>query len=282
MNFFQTIGKSIYSPAFYSKIPQKPFGSVLGYYLLLCLLLTFIQLVKPTWDYIKSEDKNGEKFAKQVADVYPSALEITLKNGNVLTNVKEPYFITPPTWDDNETSEDHPTNLIVINTKTPFSVSQFTSYDTAVWIMKDAVIAKSDDSAEMKTYSLAEVPDMTINKTMVQSLIDKFSPWLKFAPLAGLGFLLIALIAYYSWRLLYLLVLALIILLLTKLIRKPLPYAESYKVGLFAMTLGLIVDLLLKWKQVVGFPFQFTLITLAVILVNLLASKKSSWSRSRK
>ena len=82
----------------------------------------------------------------------------------------------------------------------------------------------------------------------------------------------------YDFRLFYLLLFAVIILLLAKVFKWTLTYGQSYKVGLHAMTLGLLVEVVLNftksWIHFSGFSFMFSLITIAVIIINLFPSKR--------
>lgn len=264
MNFLKTIRDSIYSPSFYATIPQKPFRSALGYFLLLSLFLTFIQAIIPIWNFATVGQEESTTFINQVADIYPSELEITIRNGAVSTNVEEPYFIALP----------NDGNLVVIDTKTPFSATQFRQYDSIAWIAKDSLFIRENNGAQIRTIDLSQVSNFTVDKPFVNSLIGQISPWLKFvAPLAVIGILL-GFYALHAGRLLYLPFLALLIFLLAKLMKKSLPYGASYKVGLYAVTLGFFVELVLGLVYFPGFPFMFTLISLAVVLLNFLPVRK--------
>jgi hypothetical protein len=271
MNFFRKIRNSIYSPAFYSNIPQKSLGSAIGYFLLLSLFLTIIQSISPIWKFSTTGQTEIKKFVDQAKNFYPSGLEVKVQKGKVSTNVQEPYYISLPK-DKNRTAEDNQ-NLVVIDTKTPFSVEQYNQYETFAWITENSVITKSENKIQIN--DLSKTSNITINKTFVMSLINKFSPWLKLiTPLVIIG-ILIGIYITYAGRLIYLFFLALIVWLLAKLFKKPLTYGGSYKIGLHAVTLGFIADLLFGWIHFPGFVFMFTLISLAVVLANMLSKPEN-------
>lgn len=275
MNFLLTIRNSIYSPSFYATIPQKSFGSALGYFLLLSLFLTIIQSISPVWGFLTVGQKEVETFVNQIEEAYPSELEVKIQNGKVSTNVQEPYFISLP-QDKNRTTEDTTANLVVIDTKTPFSITQFNQYKAIAWVTKDSVFLKSDNNGQIRTIDLSKVSDMSIDKAFVVSLFEKFSPWLKLiTPLAILGILL-GVYLLHTGRLVYLLFLAIVIWVLAKLLKRPLTYSGSYKVGLYAITLGFLIELLSDFVHFSGFPFMFTLITLIVVSVNFLPTRSKS------
>lgn len=274
MNFLKTIINSIYSPPFYLSIPQKSFGSALGYFLLLALLLTIVRSIFPIWSFLTVGQNEVKIFIDQMVNAYPHELEVRVRNGKVTTNVQEPYSIPLPE-DKNRTAEDD-SNLVVIDTNTPFSAAQFNQYKTIAWVAKDSIFVRGDSDAEIETIDLSQVSDFTVNKAFVNSIIAKISPWLSLiTPLAIVG---IPLGSYmiHTARLVYLLFLALLILLLTKIFKKPLSYSRSYQVGLYAMTLALLVELAFEWIGFSGFPFMFTIISLLVVIVNILPMKQVS------
>lgn len=268
MNFFKNILNSLYSPSFYASIPQKTFGQAISYFLLLILLLTVLKSASPIYNYLSSGQKQVSNFLNQAINFYPEELKIKIKNGKVSTNVQEPYFIPLTLNLDRKTSS---VNLAVIDTKTPFSTAQFNKYQTIAiaWITSDSVVTR-DDKGQIRIYDLAQVSDLTINKQLVDTLLTKITPWFKLiTPLVVTG-ILFGFFLLNALRLIYLLILAILVLLLTKIIKKPLSWRNSYKVGLYAMTLGFFVEIALGWFRLSGFPFMFTLITLLVVLVNFL------------
>ncbi len=274
MKFLKNILNSIYSPSFYAGIPQKSFGSALGYFLLLVFILIIAKMAILAPTLLFDIPKNIKTLADSVVNAYPAELEVKIQNGQVTTNVEEPYFIALPKGEGNQSNTI--TNFVVIDTKTPFSAAAFNNYQTIAWLSKDTLFTKSDRNGEIKTLDLTKFPNYTINKNSLVSLENSFSPWLKFVgPVALIGSLL-GLYLVYSGRLIYLLVLALIIWLIAKIFKRALTYGQSYKIGLYAMTLALLIDLgisFLPWK---GFSFMFTIITLGVIIANMFLVKPNS------
>jgi uncharacterized RDD family membrane protein YckC len=271
MNFFRKIKDSIYSPAFYFSVHKRPLSSAVGYMLLLSLLLTIFASISPIYRFSTDGQAQINKFVNQVKNFYPQDLEIKIKDGKVSTNVKEPYVVPVP-WkyhDKNvkQTINDFP-NLIVIDTKTPFSVDQFNQYNAYIWIARDSVFIKNNGKIEAN--GLSKTPDTTINKTLVASIINKFLPYLIFINPLAIIMILIGIFLAHALRLIYLFILALLIWPLANILKKPLSYGESYRVGVYAITLGMLVELILGWSGSSGFPFMFTLVSLFVVLINFL------------
>lgn len=266
MRFFQTIKNSIYSPEFYSQISQKSFGKSVGYFLLLVLMLTAIKSLTLIGPLIFELPGQLQTMIKEGVNCYPEDLEIKISSGQVTTNVKNPYFI-----DSCEMAQDNNQPLLVIDTSTSFSKTQLDQYEATVWLTKDSIVYKKSD-LETRSYSLTEIKDFKLNKDSLNSLSDMISPWLKFLGPALMFLAFIGIYLSYDFKLIYLLALAAVIWLLAKLFKKTLPYGQSYKLGLYAITLGLIVELLVSLTSRLtgfsGFPFMFTVITLGIVFIN--------------
>lgn len=272
MNFFKTIVNSFYSPKFYPSILKKSFKASLGYFLLLAVFLTIIRLTTLITPLFISAPKIIQEFAGNITACYPKDLEVNIRNGQASVSASEPYFIK-------SCQEDNSQNLVVIDTKTPFSQTQFDNYKVLAWVTKDSVIFRKND-VETRTYSLAKMNDFTLNKTVLDSFINTLTPYLKFVGPVLLFLSLIGVYLSYTLRLIYLLLLSSLIWLLSRLFKHNLDYFQAYKIGLHAITLGLIVELLLAlakpWTGIYGFPFMVSILTLGVVIVNLFLPKKTS------
>ena len=276
ISFFRKIWWSIYSPEFYSQVLTKGRGKAFGYFFILISILTLISAVPPIYGLATGFQPEIKKILSQASSKYPTELEVKIKNGTVTTNVSEPYFIQSPS--NNKQKENY--NLAVIDTTTPFSVTQFDNYKSYVWISKDAIYTKSQGN-ELKVYSLSKVEDLTVNKKMIDSLYSKITPWLVVVVPILSVFLIIGLFIGYTFRLVYLFFLALCIFLLAKVLKRQLSYGDSYTIGIYAMTLSLLIGIVQFYIRELHIPFLFTIVALVVVAINLrtiptkkLASKK--------
>lgn len=276
MNFFNTLQNSIYSPVFYQTVPKKSFWQSIKYFLLLTLLLTVISLVSLFQNLFLETPTLIQNLAKDTLSCYPKDLEIKISNGEASTNVEEPYFIENCEPSLREVIRTN--TFAVIDTKNPFSQAKFDEYNTQVWLTKDAVIIR-DENYRTRFYSLQEA-DFTLNKDTLNSLYNQISPYLKFIGPALLILAFLGIFIFSLFRLLQLLLTASLIWLLGKIFKHELNFSSSYKIGLFAATLGLIVDLVVhsasKYTGFYGFPFMFTVITLGVVVVNVFLPAKKS------
>lgn len=272
---FPTFKNSLYAPSFYQQIPSRSFKGSLGYFLLLILFLTIISTITLLPTMLTEVPATLKQFLNDAVNCYPDELQVTISRGKVTTNVAEPYFV--PFCLGEQTSADY-NNLLVIDTQTPFSSSQFNQYQTIAWLTKDALVYK-ERSYKVQIFDLSQIPEFKLDKATISSLAQKISPWLKFVGPALLLVMILGLYIMYIFRLVYALFLALVIFLAAKLFKKALTYKDSYKMSLYAMTLPLLVELVIRstsqWTNFSGFPFMFTLITLGVVFINYLKQKSS-------
>lgn len=247
---------------------------------MLIALLSVVSAIIPIYTIVTTFQPEMKNILNKASTMYPKELEVKVKNGIVTTNVEEPYFIKAPS--DENTSTDG-ANLIVIDTHTPFSVSQFDNYKSFAWVSKDAVYARSQRN-ELKVYSLSKIDDLMINKNKVDELFAKVSPWLVVVTPILSVFIIVGLFIGYVFRLVYLFFLALCIFLMTKIMKRPISYGQSYTVGLYGMTLSFLVGILQFFIKELQIPFLFTIIALVVVAINLrsVPSKNPAKSKSGK
>ncbi len=269
MKFFQRVQDSIYSPAFYAQAPTKSLRRALGYFFLLTFIATALQtiLMVPA---IVGFSQRVPGYVKSVTGQYPEELQVQIQNGQVTTNVKEPYFV--PLKDiDSPGATISGKNLLVIDTKTPFSAAQFHQYNSAAWLTKDTLFYESNRG--FKSTDLSKMDGLEINNGLIQGFVELLTPYYQYVTPVGILFVFSGISSAYTFRLFYMLFLALIIWLLAKIFNWNFSYKGAYTVGLYAMTLGILVDILWSltnnWITFNGFPFMFTILTLGVVILNL-------------
>ncbi len=269
--FLNSLQNSAYSPQFYSSIPKKSFRQSFGYFLLLILVLSVIKLTTLISPLLVEAPLAIQSFISDTINCFPKELEVKIQNGLVTTNVEEPYFIKFCS------AKEINQNLVLIDTKTPFSASKFNESSAAAWVTKDSIFYKKSN-VETRSYSFIQIKDFKLNRDSLNSFNNMISPWLKFVGPILLFLAFVGIYLAYDFRLIYLLFLAALIWLLSKLFKKTFNFGQSYKIGLHAISLGLIVELVgnltTRWIHFDGFPFMVTFISLGVVLVNLFITKK--------
>ena len=210
MNFLQDIKSSIYSPVFYQSVPKKTLWQSIKYFLLLSLFLTVTVVVSLFQNLFIETPILMQNLAKDTLNCFPNELEIKISKGVVSTNVEEPYLISSYScniFTDVANMAGTSFNFAVIDTKTPFSQAKFEEYNASIWLTKDSLVVK-DRNYSTRLYSLTQVDNLTLTKNSIESVYNKFSPYLKFVGpiLLILAFLVILLV--YLFKLLQLLLTA--------------------------------------------------------------------------
>jgi hypothetical protein len=264
--FVATIVGSIYSPPFYLSIPRRSSGAAATYFLVLALFLAVARVTTALPAILTLHDQ-APRWLDAAVDYYPDGLEIRISGGQVSTNMPEPYRVPLPA------NARPPTNLLVIDTKTPFSIDQFTRYDTLIWLTHDALHARDENG--IRTQDLSQVGDVTIDKGIARAFGEVVRPWLGLIAPALLPFALIGMYLLNLSRLLYLLLFAFVIWLVLRIFNRPAGYGLAYKTGLYAMTLPLIVETIVALAGVrVAIPFMFSFEIVAVLALNYLAARE--------
>lgn len=237
--FFYSLKRTFTSPPYYADILKAPFSFSLKFfyffffvYALLFTLLVTIRVFLPLNDLISA-------LPEKLVEVYPAELEVRIRNGEVSTNVPEPYRI--PLEDVKNTLEQSSRRVLGTGTEamdyflvidTQGKIDDFFQYQTYVLLTKNHLSYLNEDG-HLETISLTNIDNLTINRKTVESVVGRVVPFLRFIVpgLAVITFFFV-LISYPSTKLLYLLFFALVLLVIGKVIKFPLSYSKSYQLGL--------------------------------------------------
>ncbi|MDI6734083.1 MAG: DUF1189 family protein [Patescibacteria group bacterium] len=275
MTILNNIKQSIFSPKFYQGLTQKPFSFSIKYFYSLVLILAFILTIIISINLVPGLSLLFNNLSTAAVKSFPDNLIITIKAGKASTNVLEPFFVKMPNDFKAENQKNKevssPENFLVIDTKTSFSIDRFKEYKTLFWLTGDSIVGYDDGG--IRIMSLEQIPDVVVDKPIFVSFVDKIKPIMKIIPpLAVLG-IFAFLIAGFSFKLVHLLILALIILLIAKIKGVVSSYKNSYRIGIHAMTLGLVYYALTLILPI-SVLFLFSFLVLIVVWLNLLPQKK--------
>lgn len=276
MGFLKTLQSSIYNPEFYAGIQKQSLTSGLKYFFFLILILAGINTLVLSYELgikIPGEVRN---FINQGVNSLPADLEVDIDEGQVTTNATEPFFVPFPQFD-GDIDRGNLNNILVIDTKTPFSSSQFNQYKTLFWLTRDSLFYQNRDF-DQRSIDLSRVENIKINRAFIESLVEKINPWLNFVGPLLILMVFVGLFSGLSFKLVYFLFLAVLIYFLSAIFKWGLNYSASYKSAIYASTLSLFVDLILFntgiYTGFYGFPFLFTLTSLCIATINLQNSDK--------
>lgn len=244
---------SLFNPSFYRELINESFGKAFGYLYLLLVILGVIQSTYfgskliPLYPVL---ERKVQLFKKLAMKFYPTELELSLKNGELSTNVKEPFYLYFPKELFGEKTD---TPIAVIDTAA--KLDDYESYKIPVLITKKGLIApgKDNDSRVYLFSSIlkeSKVKEFSFDKKMFQTLVDQAVPVVNKVPqyvrLAVISFLVVwpflGSLLYLGWKLLTLLISTVVLVLISRVLKKEIAFAQLYILSMFGITLPLMIS----------------------------------------
>ncbi len=273
MNFLQTIKSSIYNPSFYSDVisgvEHKPFR----YYFKLSLLLAVVFAVVLPFKAVPEIKKFIDESKVSIEQGYPKDLEVKIEKGVATTNAVEPYFVKfPETTAQVKTEMPDVENILVIDTKNPFSLEKFQSYKTVALLTADSVVSIEKDGKVTMT-PLKTLPNFTVNHENIVKWLEKTDQVKKALNFVVPFMVFLGLFIAYVFKLIYLFWGALLVYLVAKIKKINLSYRKSYHVALYAVTLPTLLSVLSFFTGLKMFTFLPSIILVIAVWVNLKEEK---------
>lgn len=238
------------SPTFYRDVARNWKG-ICGLYLLLLVVLTWIPLLVQFHSGLSEilASKELESFLQQVP-------EVTIKNGQVSTNVQEPHTI----WITDDLGRRKP--LAVIDT-----TGKITSLDQteAVVLLTGTDFMTRKNPNQVEIHSLSQVDEFRVDRSRIESWVDWVDRWALW--LAGGG----GIIGEYLLRLLQMVIYALIGLAFAAMLSVRLSYGALCRLSVVAVTPVLLVGAVFNilgvsgcWWTVGGIALALTFLFVGV------------------
>lgn len=250
-NMLQAIFLSFYSKRLYQDVAVNWGGNVF-LYLLLILALSW---VVPTY-LIQVGIKAGHAdFSKNIVPQIP-VMEI--KEGQISTPLSQPYIIVDP---------ESKKRVAVIDTQGKYKTPG--EAQATFLITKTEIISKPNDN-ETKIYEIPKTFTATVNPMD----IDKFAGG--FIQYSWIILFVCALLFSYIYRLIQTLIYALFGMLLSKLNRMTLTYAQIYKLAIVSLTPAIILSTIFT---LISFNFTYELmfyflLTMGYLYFGILSNKQ--------
>lgn len=295
--FFRAFFKSFTSPKYYTEIIRAKFSFSLKFFFFYFFLYSLIATAYLLPKVYLPADKAVKKLPDRVLEIYPAELTIKIKDGQVSSNVQEPYSIPFPTnlfppdsllsdiyFDVGDTSRPlkNLSGLSLLTIDTKAKITDIQKYNTLALLTQDS-ISIAGDQGDIRTYPLREVKDLTINKLLVFSIVQAIAPYLKFVIpiLAFLIFLALA-IFFPLGIMLYLLFISLVSLLIGKIMQLSLSYGKYYQISLHTSVIWITLEgILFLFNLKIPTPFFWMLILLIITTVALWGVKKGEFVNTR-
>jgi uncharacterized protein YbcV (DUF1398 family) len=265
-SFFKKVTSSVYGPKYYQELLDQPLSYSIKYFLTFAFIFGVLLVVGFSLSSFPRINKTLNEAVRKAVNNYPQELVVTVKSGNVSTNVPEPFHVkTTILVDENDVDLNDHENLVTIDTKSEASADSLMKYNTSLLITKNYIVYQKSNG-QIVTQSLEKVSNVVIDKAFLIQFVDKYSPYLKLLlPLMVIG-LFIFIIFFVAFQFCYLFLAALLIWLIAHIKKVEMAYGKSYQLGLHLMTLPLLI---ISPFSFVNFPFAFTLLLIILAFINI-------------
>jgi hypothetical protein len=281
--FFNSLKNSLINPQYYREVEKESFWSSFKYLWFLLFILIFIKMITLGSVYLISRPliKPGvNKIMTSAQNFYPKKLELKIQNGQLSTNMKEPYVIDV---EKNKWQTDR--HLLIIDTKG--LVDDYPNYNTYVLATKNAVVypAKSPENKVKETsvfYFRDIKQNFTLNEKVYNNLLNKIRPYTYKVP-SFLDVLVVSVIPFFLFfgsffwttgTLMCLLFMTLFVWIINKLFKKGYSYRSLYRMGMHAVTWPILLGQILGYAKSPFPRFYFWIFTIFMIIVLFSEQKK--------
>jgi len=176
--FFYSLKRSLFEPEYYDDVVKARFWFSFKYLWFLLFILVIIKSFVFAGQYFKSRPRiqpGVNKFITYAENFYPKGLELKIRNGQLSTNVREPYL-----FDIEKSNLQYDKHLLIIDTKG--SIENYPSYNSYVLATKNAVVypSKSENNriGETSVFYFKDIKqDVTLNKKIYNNFLSIIRPY---------------------------------------------------------------------------------------------------------
>lgn len=300
-SFFNRFKLCLTSPDFYKKLENPSSGSYAVFLYWIFVAYTFVGAIIFAIMLVismPSPQMFAEHLNQDLDALYPQDLVVTIEKGKMRTNQKEPYSIEIPERWTKEIFEGKPVpHLVTFDAKA--DAGTYTEHKTVVFFTENAVVyprktntmykadGTHEESVELGIMPLADVKDTEFNRESYDAIRVMVRPWIKAIPSLVFTTILLCVtvgpfvIAGFKllWVLLYLLGATWLVVVLSSVMNRKMPYWTLYRMSAFAAIVPITAKALMGIFGI-SMPFLgFTLILLVwmgVILNRMPASAPKS------
>ncbi|HUW21867.1 MAG TPA: DUF1189 family protein, partial [Candidatus Bathyarchaeia archaeon] len=270
--FWQVFKNSAFKPTYYKDVLKARFSFSLKYFIVLFGFLSFLTCFTIAFFLWQKADPFLKQMESKLPEFYPEELEIQIKDGQVFTNVTEPYFVAlnPDFFpkDIKQGLENQPLqNILVIDTLA--QATDIRKYQTFALLTKTDVAFMAENN-EIRVYGLEEIKDFSLNQQQVNQALGKITPYLKkIIPFLILLTFLVVPPTTILLKFSSLVFFALLALLMARLFKhRQVTYIKALQVNLHAITLPTIITAVFQFFG--AFPKVPMFGTIILFIFNLI------------
>lgn len=273
--FFYSFKKSLFEPKYYQDVEKASFWFSFKYLWFLLFIFTLIKTFTFVGLYLKSRQKiqpEVNKIMLYAANFYPKELKLDIKNGQLSTNVKEPYIF------DLEKKPEQKHFLII---DTNGSIENYPGYNSYILATKNAVVypseSKNNKIGETSVFYFRELKqNFTLDKKTYDNMLNIVKPYtpkiklfvdwimLSLSPI----FLIFGSLFWTFGVMIIILFLTFFVWIINLIFKKGYNYGSLYRMGMHAVTWPILFSEFLGYVKS-PFPRFFNWIFLIWMLIVL-------------
>ncbi|TSC81824.1 MAG: Uncharacterized protein G01um101420_828 [Parcubacteria group bacterium Gr01-1014_20] len=274
---------SVYSPEFYRSLESKPISFSVKYFFKLALVFVIVLTTIISFELIPRVNFFLNKLGPELLSSIPEDVEVKITGGRATSNLVEPFSIPmPPSFlsTQEELGIEIPTNLLVVNTQSPFESDKFDSYDTLLLLASDTFVRGEEN--EIQVIKLDSLGDQTITKPFLASLLNKVPVFLKWLSPIVIVVMFLGIFAVFMVNLAYALAVAFVIFIFGKIKKVPIRFKKSYQFAIHAISLPILISFAgyLFFPKVGSNVFLFIILSGLIAWVNIFKDQKPAQSIS--
>ncbi|MFH0772978.1 MAG: DUF1189 family protein [bacterium] len=280
--FWYSFQKSLLDFTYYKDIAKASYWFSFKYLFLLLVCLSLVRSVQLGVLYTtvrKNIPSYISSVQKELVVLYPKELELRISNGNLYTNVQEPYTIEfPKIFGDMEGK-----HMVVIDTKG--IADNYPKYNTVVLVTKQTLVFPEKQQGSRTTTQMYYFSDLKKSVYMDYSeyskIIKNLNPFIAKLPklidvsvVVGLALLpLFGGLFWLSSTLFGLIFLTLGVWLIEKIVKTSYGYKTLFRMGMHAATWGILFTFLLDITNQ-NVPYLYNLIFIAWMTFVLIKNRE--------
>ncbi len=282
--FFYSFKRSLFDLKYYRDVASAKFSFSLKYLWFLVFIFFVIKTIGLVGAYIHNRPQITPAVNQVISyaqGFYPEELELKVENGQLSTNVKEPYYIQ---FDRNLRGGDS-RHFVIIDTQG--SIEDYPKYNTYVLATRNALVypSKFRDSQISQTsvfYFRDLKSGFSFDRNEYDFLIDNVRPYAARAVyfvdwFVSIGLLFFLFFGSLFWTiaiLIGLLALTFVVWLVSLLLKKPYGYGDLYKMGMHAVTWPIVFGEAVKYLNL-PLPNVYHLVFLVFMTIVLFKMDES-------
>lgn len=181
--------------------------------------------------------------SQNIRETYPADLTINIKDGAWETNKEDPVKIPMPAFGAEQTGEEIPSNLAVFDKNG--TIDKLDDYNTVLLFNDENIVFKNETEA-ITAQPLSTIPDLTLDKETIDSLVDTINEYIKFLPFVlPVGVLLFIFIFQYVGGLpLVIVFIGVILYVISILTKKKIELSKAIQISIHAITAPVLFQLI--------------------------------------